>query len=47
MLPDESSFEHDGALEKLGKSPVCEVSQVSKSVPNIIQKGLRFGTRNF
>ena len=47
VLQDEDSFEHGRALERLGKSPICDVSQASKSVPKIKHRGLRIGTWNF
>ena len=47
MLQDEDSLEYVTAPERLGKSPICEVSQMSKSVPKIKQRGLRIGTWNF
>ena len=47
VLQHESSIEHRRALEKLGTSPICEVSQSNKSVPKIKHRGLRIGTWNF
>ena len=41
LLKNEDSFEHDRALK------ICEVSQISKSVPKIEHRGLRTGTWNF
>ena len=35
MLQDEDSLKYVRALEKLGKSPISEVSQISKSVTKI------------
>ena len=49
MLQDENSLEYMyvRAPETLGKSPIWEVSQISKSVPKIKHRGLRIGTWNF
>ena len=33
VLQDEDNLEYVRAPERLGKSPICEVSQISKSVP--------------
>ena len=47
VLQDEDSSEYVRAPDRLGKSPICEVSQISKSVPKIKHRGLRIGTWNF
>ena len=47
LLQDEDSLEHGRATERLGKSPIGEVSQISKSVPKIKHWDLRIGTWNF
>ena len=33
--------------KRLGKSPICDVSQTSESVTKIKHRGLRIGTWNF
>ena len=47
VLKEENSLEHGRALGRLGNSPICEVSQISKSVPKIKHRGSRIGTWNF
>ena len=47
MLQDEDSPEYVRDPERLGKSPICEVSQITESVTKIKRQGLRIGTWNF
>ena len=47
VLQEEDSLEYVRAPERLGKSPICEVSQISKFVTKIKHRGLRIGTWNF
>ena len=47
VLQDEDSLQCVRAPEILGKSPICEVSQISESVTKIKHRGLRIGTWNF
>ena len=41
LLQDEDSLEYVRAPERLGKSPICEVSRISKSVPKIKHRGFK------